>query len=126
MFKKTVFALLSTAFALSAHAQEDELSLQLNGFVDSYHALQLRSPQQIMSSRTRARLEMRANYGEASLFSSVNLAYNSIIKDQTGAFLREAYFDYAGKYLEVKSSNRHVGRCRWPPHYRSHFAHGLH
>ena len=28
-----------------------------------------------MSSRTRLRLEMRANYGEASLFSSVNLAY---------------------------------------------------
>ena len=82
-------ALLSAAFALSAHAQ-DELSLQLNGFVDSYHALQLQSPHQIMSSRTRARLELHANYGEASLFTSVNLAYNSIIKDQTGAFLREA------------------------------------
>ena len=76
MFKKTVFALLSAAFALSAHAQEDELSLQLNGFVDSYHALQVEHPHKIMSSRTRLRLEMRANYGEASLFSSVNLAYS--------------------------------------------------
>ncbi len=107
MFKKTVFALLSAAFALSAHAQ-DELSLQLNGFVDSYHALQLGSPYKVMSSRTRLRLEMRANYGEASLFSSVNLAYNSLIKEQSGAFLREAYFDYAGKYLEVKAGRQIV------------------
>ena len=84
MFKKTVFALLSAAFALSAHAQEDELSLQLNGFVDSYHALQVEHPHQIMSSRTRARLELRADYGEASLFSSVNLAYNGIIKVKAG------------------------------------------
>ena len=100
-------ALLSATFALSAHAQ-DELSLQLNGFVDSYHALQLQSPHKIMSSRTRLRLEMRADYGEASLFSSVNLAYNSLIKEQTGAFLREAYFDYAGKYLEVKAGRQIV------------------
>ena len=105
MIKKLSLALLSAAFALSAHAQ-DELSLQLNGFVDSYHALQLQSPHQIMSSRTRARLELHANYGEASLFSSVNLAYNSIIKDQTGAFLREAYFDYAGRFLEVKAGRQ--------------------
>lgn len=105
MFKKLSFALLSAAFALSAHAQ-DELSLQLNGFVDSYHALQAEYPHKIMSSRTRLRLEMRANYGEASLFSSVNLAYNSLIKDQSGAFLREAYFDYAGKYLEVKAGRQ--------------------
>ncbi len=105
MFKKLSFALLSAAFALSAYAQ-DELSLQLNGFVDTYHALQLSSPYKIMSSRTRLRLEMRANYGEASLFSSVNLAYNGIIDEQTGAFLREAYLDYAGKYLEVKAGRQ--------------------
>ena len=61
-----------------------------------------------MSSRTRLRLEMRANYGEASLFSSVNLAYNGIIENQTGAFLREAYFDYAGKFLEVKAGRQIV------------------
>lgn len=101
MFKKLSLALLSTVFALSAHAQ-DELSLQLNGFVDSYHALQVQNPHKVMSSRTRLRLEMRANYGEASLFSSVNLAYNSLIEEQSGAFLREAYFDYAGKFLELK------------------------
>jgi hypothetical protein len=101
MFKKLSFALLSASFALSAHAQ-DELSLQLNGFVDSYHALQVQNPHKVMSSRTRLRLEMRANYGEASLFSSVNLAYNSLIEEQSGAFLREAYFDYAGKFLELK------------------------
>ncbi len=107
MIKKLSLALSFVVFALSAHAQ-DELSLQLNGFVDSYHALQLQSPQQIMSSRTRLRLEMRANYGEASLFSSVNLAYNGIIENQTGAFLREAYFDYAGKFLEVKAGRQIV------------------
>lgn len=98
-------AFLSIAFALSAHAQ-DELNLQLNGFVDTYHALQTYHPHKIMSSRTRLRIEMRADYGEASLYSSMNLAYNSLIKEQSGAFLREAYFDYAGNFLEVKAGRQ--------------------
>ena len=104
---RTLAALLSAVFALSAHAQ-DELSLQINGFVDSYHALQTSYPHKVMSSRTRLRLEMRADYGEASLYSSMNLAYNSLLKDQTGAFLREAYFDYAGDFLEVKAGRQIV------------------
>ena len=94
-------------FASRAYAQEG-LNLQINGFVDSYHALQTGYPHKVMSSRTRLRLEMRVDYGEASLFSSVNLAYNGIIKDQTGAFLREAYFDYAGRFLEVKAGRQIV------------------
>ena len=100
-------ALITLLFSNRAYAQ-DGLSLQLNGFVDTYHALQVKYPHQIMSSRTRARLELRADYGEASLFSSVNLAYNGIIKDQTGVFLREAYFDYAGRFLEVKAGRQIV------------------
>lgn len=107
MIKKLSLALLSAAFALSAHAQ-DELNLQLNGFVDTYHALQTSYPHKIMSSRTRARLELRADYGEASLYSSMNLAYNSLLQDQTGAFLREAYFNYAGNFLEVKAGRQIV------------------
>ena len=107
MIKKLSLALLSTAFALSAHAQ-DELNLQINGFVDTYHALQTSYPHKIMSSRTRARLELRADYGEASLYSSMNLAYNSLLQDQTGAFLREAYFNYAGNFLEVKAGRQIV------------------
>ena len=85
---------------------QDELSLSLNGFVDTYHALQLDYPHRYMSSRTRLRLEMRADYGEASLFTSLNLAYNGIIDEQTGAFLREAYFDYAGEFLEIKAGRQ--------------------
>ena len=87
---------------------QDELSLSLNGFVDTYHALQLDYPHRYMSSRTRLRLEMRADYGEASLFTSLNLAYNGIIDEQTGAFLREAYFDYAGEFLEIKAGRQIV------------------
>lgn len=98
-------ALITLLFSNRAYAQ-DGLSLQLNGFVDTYHALQVKYPHQILSSRTRVRLELRADYGEASLFSSVNLAYNGIIKDQTGVFLREAYFDYAGRFLEVKAGRQ--------------------
>lgn len=87
---------------------DEELSVRLNGFVDSYHALQIDYPHDWMSSRTRLRLEMRADYGAAFLFTSLNLAYNGIIEEQTGAFLREAYFDYAGKYLEIKAGRQIV------------------
>ena len=98
-------ALITLLFSNRAYAQ-DEFSLQLNGFVDTYHALQAKHPHKVMSSRTRARLELRADYGEATLYSSMNIAYNSLLKDQSGAFLREAYFDYAGKFLEIKAGRQ--------------------
>jgi len=98
-------ALITLLFSNRAYAQ-DEFSLQLNGFVDTYHALQAKYPHKVMSSRTRARLELRADYGEATLYSSMNIAYNSLLKDQSGAFLREAYFDYAGKFLEIKAGRQ--------------------
>ncbi|MCR5028973.1 MAG: hypothetical protein K6A31_06915 [Fibrobacter sp.] len=102
IFKIALLGACGTLFA------QDELSLSLNGFVDTYHAVQVDYPHQYMSSRTRLRLEMRADYGEASLFTSLNLAYNGIIDEQTGAFLREAYFDYAGELLEIKAGRQIV------------------
>lgn len=103
-------AAVSTALFVAAGISfaGEELSLQLNGFADTYHAIQLDYPHDWMSSRTRLRLEMRADYGAASLFTSLNLAYNGIIDDQTGAFLREAYFDYVGEYLEIKAGRQIV------------------
>ena len=107
MFKKLSFALLSAAFALSAHAQ-DELSLQLNGFVDTYHALQLSSPYKIMSSRTRLRTEMRVDYDNAYLFASLNAIHNSVLEDRTGVQLQEAYFNYQNDVVEIRAGRQIV------------------
>ncbi len=102
VFKIAILCFCGVLFA------EEELSLALNGFVDTYHAMQVDYPHKYMSSRTRLRLEMRADYGEASLFTSLNLAYNGIVDEETGAFLREAYLDYAGEFFEIKAGRQIV------------------
>jgi len=104
---RSVFKIAMLCFCEVLFAEE-ELSLALNGFVDTYHALQVDYPHRYMSSRTRLRLEMRAAYGEASLFTSLNLAYNGVIHEETGAFLREAYLDYASEFFEIKTGRQIV------------------
>lgn len=101
------FAAALLSFPMSVLASGD-WEFRLNGFVDTYHALQVDYPHEWMSSRTRLRLEMRADYGDAFLFSSMNVAYNGIVDEATGIFLREAYFDYAGAALEIKAGRQIV------------------
>lgn len=101
------FAVAALVVPMLAFADGD-YEIRLNGFADTYHALQVDYPHGWMSSRTRLRLELRADYGDAFLFSSMNLAYNGIIDEETGFFLREAYFDYVGKVLEIKAGRQIV------------------
>ncbi len=85
-------------FLISLHytifSQSDD-ALQFNGFLDTYHAIQVKSPNKFMSSRTRFRGEINRYMENASMFMSFNLNQNSILKKQNGFELREAYLDYA-------------------------------
>lgn len=74
----------------------------IKGFVDTHHAARIKEPNDFMSSRTRLRMELRAESGDASAFVSFNLQQNNILKDIPGFELREVYLEYAAKGWDLR------------------------
>ena len=93
MKKGLVFIFLSCMVFLPALAQEEDgrLHVSVKGFIDTYHALRTESPYDWMASRSRVRGELSLGKGYAGMFVSANAVYNSLLKEQSGFFLREAY-----------------------------------
>ncbi len=89
-------------------AQTEENKLQINGFIDTYHAMRVKSPNDFMSSRTRFRGELQKAFGKSSMFVSLNLNQNSILKELNGFELREAYFDYTDKHWSLRAGRQLV------------------
>ena len=102
---KVFYAALLLASA-SAFAQESPF--QFNGFVDTYHAVQTEHPHDFTTSRTRLRAELRVDYENAYLFTSLNGVHNSILEDRTGIQLQEAYFNYQNDLVEFKAGRQIV------------------
>ncbi len=87
---------------------DEENQLQINGFIDTYHAMRVKSPNNFMSSRTRFRGELQKAFGKSSMFVSLNLNQNSILKELNGFELREAYFDYTDKHWSLRAGRQLV------------------
>ncbi len=87
-------------FGISLSAVE----LDLKGFVDTYHAVRAKAPNDLMSSRTRLRLEALSTLddGRASAFVSFNLQHNNFLPDKTGFELREAYVEYVSDKWDLR------------------------
>ncbi|PID89403.1 MAG: hypothetical protein CSB01_02155 [Bacteroidia bacterium] len=98
--------LLVVLLPIMALSQTEENNLQINGFVDTYHAVRVKSPNDFMSSRTRFRGELQKAFGKSSMFVSFNLNQNSILKAQNGFELREAYFDYSAKHWSLRAGRQ--------------------
>ncbi len=98
----TVFLLLP----IVAISQEENKKIQLNGFIDTYHAVRSQTPHDFMSSRTRFRGEVLKEFGKSSAFVSFNLNQNSILKNKNGFELREAYFDYTTKNWSLRAGRQ--------------------
>jgi hypothetical protein len=91
-----------------AFSQNDKSKLNFNGFLDSYHAVQSKSPNDFMSSRTRLRTELDKKKGKSYMFASLNATYNSILPDQTQIELREAFLEYTNKNWNFKAGRQIV------------------
>jgi len=87
---------------LNCHSQISESEIKLNGFVDTYHAIRSKKPNDMMSSRSRLRTELRIKSKNSFLYASVNAIDNSIMKDNSGIELREAYFQYTNNGWDAK------------------------
>ncbi len=75
---------------------------ELQGFVDTYHAVRLNDPYDYLSSRTRLRTEMWVTGEDASLFASMNAVNNNVIASNSGIELREAYMDYTAEKWDIR------------------------
>lgn len=85
---------------------EDALDVRVKGFVDTYQAVQTDNPNKWMSSRTRARGEISIEKNNIGAFVSANAIYNSIVKDQTGFSLREAYIYFNSGNWDIKAGRQ--------------------
>lgn len=82
--------------------EDNDLQVQVKGFLDTYHAVRTEGKADWMASRTRVRGELSLEKGAASLFVSLNAIYNGILKERTGLNLREAYLAYAKGNLDLR------------------------
>lgn len=82
---------MQTAFG---QEEGDNSSWQIKGFLDSYHALRINKPNDLMSSRTRLRGELGKSFANSMFFLSFNATYNALLKERSGFELREAYIDH--------------------------------
>lgn len=111
MSKWHILLLLCAMSSLSAMAQEEnveQMHALIKGFVDTYHALRTESPNDWMSSRSRLRGEFTLERGNARMFVSANAVYNSLLKEQSCFFLREAYLHYDKSGWDVRTGRQIV------------------
>lgn len=111
MKKGIVFsASLFLASLLPASAQEEDGRLQVGvkGFIDTYHAIRTASPGDWMASRSRVRGELTLEKDNAGMFVSANAVHNSLLKDQSGFFLREAYLYYGKSGVDIRAGRQIV------------------
>lgn len=80
--------------------------LDVKGFVDTYHAVRIKAPQDYLTSRTRIRMEAYAESEDASMFTSFNAVKNHILPSRTGFELREAYIQYVAESWDLRAGRQ--------------------
>lgn len=76
--------------------------LDVKGFVDTYHAVRTKKPNDFISSRTRLRMEMGVQQNDTFLFTSCNAVHNNMLSSLSGIELREAYMEYASESWDFR------------------------
>jgi len=105
IFKTILLGALVVLSAATLPAQ-DGLDISVKGFVDTYHAMRIQEPNEWMSSRTRVRGELRLEKDGGGAFVSANLIYNSLLNDQSGFQLREAYLYWGNSDWDIRAGNQ--------------------
>lgn len=110
MKRLILFSLLCCLYLLPALAQkeDDKLQVGVKGFIDTYHALRTQDPCDWMSSRSRIRGELTLEKAGAGMSVSANAVYNSLLEDESGFFLREAYLYYNGGGWDIRAGRQIV------------------
>ncbi len=76
--------------------------IDVKGFVDTYHAVRIKKPNDFISSRTRLRMEMGVQEDNTFLFTSCNAVHNNILSSLSGIELREAFMEYTSESWDFR------------------------
>ena len=106
--ENTVYSSERVSQEAAETTNDNNLQLQLKGFLDTYHAIRTEGTAEWMASRTRVRGELKLEKGAASLFVSLNAIYNGILKAHTQLELREAYLTYEKGNLDLRVGRQSV------------------
>lgn len=107
--KRILFIIiLGLSLHLAFAQDEDAFDVRVKGFVDTYQAVQTDKPNKWMSSRTRVRGELTIEKNNIGAFVSANAIYNSIVKEQSGFSLREAYGYFSVGNWDIRAGRQIV------------------
>ncbi len=105
--KKHNYILLFFFLPLLLNAQNNkDNKMKFNGFVDTYHAVRSKSPNDFISSRSRLRGELKVREGNSYLYSSFNIEENSVLENQSGFELKEAYLNYSSDNWNIRAGRQ--------------------
>ena len=100
------YLLIILLFLCSEAFPQSNSGLRFRGYVDTYHAVRISKPNDLMASRSRFRGELEKVYGNSYFFVSVNAVHNNKLPELTGIELREAFLEYTGKNWSVKAGRQ--------------------
>jgi len=94
--KSQLLTIVLLSYLLSGFSQESN-KIKFKGFVDSYHAVQIEKPNNLLASRSRFRGEVEKNVGSSYFYTSVNAILNTARSENSRIEFREVFMEYTAK-----------------------------
>jgi hypothetical protein len=80
--------------------------LRVKGFVDTYHAVRWKNPNDFLASRSRFRAEIEKISGDSYFFVSMNAMHNRVVPELTSITFREAFMEFTGQGWGFKAGRQ--------------------
>lgn len=98
-------ALAACALLLGAASAGSE-PLPFAGYLETRHAVQVKSPHDVLASETRLRLEAEGSRDEAAFFASLNASESHLQEEASEVRLHEGYVDVAGDGWDLRAGRQ--------------------
>ncbi|PLX15603.1 MAG: hypothetical protein C0599_16565 [Salinivirgaceae bacterium] len=103
---KALFYIFIFVLTVSSVSGQEGNNIRFKGFVDTYHSAKIESPNDLISSRSRLRVELDKINGNSYFFVSLNAVHNNVLPEFTGIQFREAYLEYTEESWGFKAGRQ--------------------
>lgn len=102
---KTIYTISFILLTLFLSGQNSD-NIRVSGFVDTYHAMRIKEPNDFLASRSRFRGEMQKISGRSYFFTSVNAVYNEVVPELSKIGFREVFLEYTADNWGFKAGRQ--------------------
>lgn len=102
--KRSIIIILTFLFLIEGSAQSNDI--RVSGFVDTYHAMRMKEPNDFLASRSRLRGEMQKISGRSYFFTSLNAVYNEVVPELSKIGFREIFLEYTADNWGFKAGRQ--------------------